>query len=204
MYRNLCRKPGFIGFYEQGAHGDGESLPPRVLYARVAQCSAPPAARSQLEKSHAYAESHNLELVEEFRLEDLGVSAFKGANADTGALGKFLEAVRANAIQKGSYLLVESLDRLSRQQVMKSLGIFTEIINAGINIATLADGRVCGRADRGLDCPKAPWRYPEAPTCPSMSLWPASAIGCPMGSLAPQRTTKIGRSKWVPNGALVG
>lgn len=98
--------------------------------------------RRQLEKSRAYAESHNLELVENFRLEDLGVSAFKGANADTGALGKFLEAVRASAIQKGSYLLVESLDRLSRQQVMKSLGIFTEIINAGINIATLADGRV--------------------------------------------------------------
>lgn len=98
--------------------------------------------RRQLEKSRAYAESHNLELVEDFRLEDLGVSAFKGANADNGALGKFLEAVRANAIQKGSYLLVESLDRLSRQQVMKSLGIFTEIINGGINIATLADGRV--------------------------------------------------------------
>src|SRR5437588_1867563 len=74
--------------------------------------------RRQLEKSRAYAESHNLELVEDFRLEDLGVSAFKGANADNGALGKFLEAVRANAIQKGSYLLVESLDRLSRQQVM--------------------------------------------------------------------------------------
>jgi len=98
--------------------------------------------RRQLDKSRAYAAEHNFALMEQFRLEDLGISAFKGANADTGALGKFLGAVRAGTIEKGSYLLVESLDRLSRQQVMKSLGIFTEIINAGINIATLADGRI--------------------------------------------------------------
>jgi DNA invertase Pin-like site-specific DNA recombinase len=98
--------------------------------------------RRQLELSQHYARQHGLELLEEFRLEDIGVSAFKGANASDGALGRFLEAVRTNKIQRGSYLLVESLDRLSRQEVLKSLGIFTEIINSGINLVTLCDQRV--------------------------------------------------------------
>jgi DNA invertase Pin-like site-specific DNA recombinase len=96
----------------------------------------------QLELSQRYATQHGLQLDEGFRLEDIGVSAFKGANVSEGALGQFLEAVRANKIEPGSYLLVESLDRLSRQEVLKSLGIFTEIINSGINLVTLSDERV--------------------------------------------------------------
>lgn len=97
--------------------------------------------RRQLERSQAYAREHGLDLDEYFRLEDLGVSAFKGANVNEGALGRFLNAVNKGEIPENSYLLVESLDRLSRQEVLKSLSIFTAIINAGITIVTLADGR---------------------------------------------------------------
>src|SRR4029078_9896368 len=35
----------------------------------------------------------------------------------------------------------ESLDRLSRQEVRKSLSLFLDLLNAGINIVTLGDGR---------------------------------------------------------------
>ena len=63
--------------------------------------------RRQLEQSVAYAADHGLELVEDFPLKDLGVSAFKGAHVIGGALGRFLEAVRTQAIAPGSYLLVE-------------------------------------------------------------------------------------------------
>ena len=98
--------------------------------------------RRQLELSQAYAAEHDLDLVEEDQLEDIGLSAFKGDNIKEGALGKFLESVKAETIQPGSYLLVESLDRISRQEVRKSLSIFLSIIDAGINIVTLADGRV--------------------------------------------------------------
>jgi DNA invertase Pin-like site-specific DNA recombinase len=38
-------------------------------------------------------------------------------------------------------LLVESLDRLSRQQIMSALGRLAEIVNAGIDVVTLADGQ---------------------------------------------------------------
>ena len=43
--------------------------------------------RRQLEASSDYAAKHGLELVEESRLQDIGISAFKGANVSEGALG---------------------------------------------------------------------------------------------------------------------
>jgi DNA invertase Pin-like site-specific DNA recombinase len=97
--------------------------------------------RRQLEASAAYAAAHGLELVEEDRLQDIGISAFRGANAADGVLGWFLEVAKAGKIP-GSFLLVESLDRLSRQEPRKSLRIFLDIIDAGINIVTLMDNHV--------------------------------------------------------------
>ncbi|MEI9406936.1 recombinase family protein [Mesorhizobium argentiipisi] len=99
--------------------------------------------RRQLELSERYAEKHGLELVEEFRLEDIGVSAFRGANLSIdSSLGRFLQIVRKGEVPAGSYLLLESLDRLSRQDVFTSLSLFTDIIKAGIKIVTLADDQV--------------------------------------------------------------
>ena len=98
--------------------------------------------RRQLDASASYAAANGLDLVDEFRLEDIGISAFKGANVAEGALGRFLEAAKAGKISAGSFLLVESLDRLSRQEVRKSLTIFLSIVDAGVNIVTLADNRI--------------------------------------------------------------
>jgi DNA invertase Pin-like site-specific DNA recombinase len=98
--------------------------------------------RRQLEQSRAYAEANGLELAEGAELEDIGVSAFKGANVRDGALGVFLDAVRAGTVKPGSFLLVESLDRLTRQHLLKAQSLFLSIIQAGINLVTLADGRI--------------------------------------------------------------
>jgi DNA invertase Pin-like site-specific DNA recombinase len=105
--------------------------------------------RRQLEASRQYAESHGLDLAEGAELEDIGVSAFKGANVREGALGRFLEAVRAGSVKRGSYLIVESLDRLSREQVLTAQSLFLSIIQAGINLVTLMDGKVykAGKVD---------------------------------------------------------
>jgi DNA invertase Pin-like site-specific DNA recombinase len=97
--------------------------------------------RRQKAMSQAYVEEHGLELVQDFSLEDIGVSAFGGQNAETGALGKFLAAVDAGQIPNGSYLLVESLDRISRETPQRALGTFLRIINSGIVLVTIADGR---------------------------------------------------------------
>src|SRR5262249_57958368 len=80
----------------------------------------------QLEASAAYAAKHNLTLLESDQMRDIGISAFRGANIAIGALGRFLEAVKTKKVPGGSYLLVENLDRLSRQQATKALSIFLE------------------------------------------------------------------------------
>lgn len=96
--------------------------------------------RRQLERSREYAAENNLRLDE--MLHDIGISAYTGANVRSGALGQFLQLVQNGQIKRGSYLLVESLDRLSRLQVRNALGPFIELINAGITIVTLADKQV--------------------------------------------------------------
>ena len=57
-------------------------------------------------------------------------------------MGRFLEAVRVGSVKRGSYLIVESLDRLSREQVLTAQSLFLSIIQAGINLVTLMDGKV--------------------------------------------------------------
>ena len=98
--------------------------------------------RRQLEASRAYAAANDLELVEGAELEDIGVSAFRGANVRDGALGQFLRAVKEGVVKPGSFLIVESLDRLSREQVLTAQSLFLSIIQAGINLVTLTDNRV--------------------------------------------------------------
>lgn len=96
--------------------------------------------RRQLERSRKYALDNGLELDESLR--DIGVSAFTGKNIYEGALGTFLQLVQKGQIERGSYLLVESLDRLSRLQVRHALGPFIALINAGVIIVTLMDNQV--------------------------------------------------------------
>lgn len=97
--------------------------------------------RRQLELSERYAFEHGLELATDFELKDLGVSAFTGDNVTSGALGRFIACVTAGEIPIGSYLLVESLDRLSRATPRLALPRFLDIVNAGVILVTLADNR---------------------------------------------------------------
>ena len=101
--------------------------------------------RRQSDLSKNYAEANGLELDTKLNLRDLGISAFDKSNLNKGALGQFLRLVEDGMIPRGSYLLVESLDRLSRDKVMDALGIFLNILNAGIIIVTLADNQVYSR-----------------------------------------------------------
>lgn len=73
---------------------------------------------------------------------DLGVSAFRGANSETGRLGDFLEAVKAGQVPQGSVLLVEALDRISRLTPRKAVKVLEGIIEEGITVVTVSDGRV--------------------------------------------------------------
>ena len=96
--------------------------------------------RRQTELSKNYADQHGLTLDSSLHMHDLGISAYDRSNLNRGALGVFLEAVNQGRIIPGSFLLVESLDRLSRAQVMEALQVFISILNQGITIVTLGDG----------------------------------------------------------------
>jgi DNA invertase Pin-like site-specific DNA recombinase len=102
--------------------------------------------RRQLEASEVYAKAHGLVLDQEFRLVDEGKSAFRGAHRREGALRLFLEAVKNGKVIAGSVLIVESLDRLSREKITDALTLFMEIINAGIEVVTLMDGQHYSKA----------------------------------------------------------
>jgi DNA invertase Pin-like site-specific DNA recombinase len=98
--------------------------------------------RRQLEASKAYAAAEGLDLDDDAQLEDIGISAYRGANLRDGALGQFLNAVKAGVVKPGSYLLVESLDRLSREELLPAHTLFLSIVQAGINLVTLTDEKV--------------------------------------------------------------
>jgi len=97
--------------------------------------------RRQTELSERYCADHNLTLAD-VPFEDKGVSAFKGRHATTGALSDFLSLVNSGNIKKGSHLLIESFDRLSREESKKALIRFLGLLEAGIVIVTLADNKV--------------------------------------------------------------
>jgi len=97
--------------------------------------------RRQLEAGEKYAKENGLILDKSLSMQDLGLSAYHGVHRTKGALGKFLKLVEAGQIEKGSVLIVENLDRLSREDVLDALNQFTGIIQAGISIVTLQDGQ---------------------------------------------------------------
>src|SRR5688500_8402325 len=86
--------------------------------------------RRQKTGSQEWVSARDLVIDDNFRLADEGVSAFRGANvSDTAALGRLLKMVKAKQIPAGSILLVESLDRLSRQEILPALEIFITLLN---------------------------------------------------------------------------
>lgn len=97
--------------------------------------------RRQTALAEEYAKQHGLTLDSELRLRDLGVSAFRGDNAAVGALGAFLQAIRDGLVPKGSLLLVEALDRISRKQARKAVRILEEVLEGGVDVVTLNDGK---------------------------------------------------------------
>jgi len=97
--------------------------------------------RRQTEAARKWAQARGLELDESTSYLDAGVSAFSGTNAETGRLGEFLQAIKDGIVPRGSYLLVESLDRISRRKPRPAVRVMESICDEGVAVVTLADGR---------------------------------------------------------------
>ncbi|WP_375750031.1 recombinase family protein [Vibrio sp. HN007] len=88
------------------------------------------------------AEKFDLPINEDFVMTDKGLSAFHGHHKSKGALGIFLEAVENKVIKPGSVLIVESLDRLSREQPYVAQATLAALVDADIKVVTAADEQV--------------------------------------------------------------
>ncbi len=91
----------------------------------------------QIERAVEYADNYNLTLIDPERYVDLGLSGYHGDNSVNGRLGVFLDCLNAGRIKTPCILLSESLDRLSREEVLNAFSQFTQIVQAGVIITTL-------------------------------------------------------------------
>lgn len=96
----------------------------------------------------AFLEREGLVLDTSLKFVDAGVSGYKGKHRadDTKALGNFLSLVKSGRIPAGSYLVVENLDRLSREAVTKALSLLLNLIEAGVCVVQLSPTEVIYRS----------------------------------------------------------
>ncbi|EJB8438703.1 recombinase family protein [Vibrio parahaemolyticus] len=94
-----------------------------------------------------FCAEHKVDLNEVISLKDLGVSAYRGLNLTLGSFSQTIKKFKSGEIKKkfnedgeiNTYLIVESLDRITRTGPFKSTQIFTELLEY-TNIVVLADG----------------------------------------------------------------
>lgn len=110
-----------------------------VRFSSEAQAKGSSLAR-QTEAAQRWADENGYQL-SSTTFRDLGVSAFKGDNSSIGRLAAFLEAVENGVVPKGAALLVENLDRVSRQKHRKATRVLEDILEAGVDVVTLQDGK---------------------------------------------------------------
>ncbi len=77
----------------------------------------------------------NVQYIQSKIINDSGVSAYDGSNILDGELGKFIIDAENGKIEQGSLLILEALDRLSRQKISESRKLIQRIFDAGIKIA---------------------------------------------------------------------
>lgn len=98
--------------------------------------------RRQTELAEQYAHVHGL-ILSDKNFQDLGISAFKEGNRPS--LGDMLEAIEKGHIEQGSTIIIESLDRLSRQGIDVTQQIIKSILQRNVFIASLVDGLLLNR-----------------------------------------------------------
>lgn len=103
--------------------------------------------RRQLEWGPTVCSFKGWTLDTSLHLEDLGISAFRGRNAAKGNLAAFLEAIRSHRVAPGDVLLLEALDRLTRQDIDPAWELFRSILKAGVEIYTREPVRHYVRSD---------------------------------------------------------
>ena len=145
--------PKMVAFRFGAGYFSGMKAPLVICYARY---STPDQAhgdseRRQTRMADAWEKRKGLKIDASLRYWDKGILAFRGKNQKEGELFHLLEFVKSGKVPPGSYLLVENLDRLSRQDPMVSITLLNELLSSGLRVVSLTDGVEYDSKHRGLD-----------------------------------------------------
>ncbi len=77
---------------------------------------------------------------------DLGRSAWKGVHLKSGNLGKFAARIMTHELPNDGVLVVEELDRLSRQKARVTQRWIEDVCDAGMRVATVKGERIISAA----------------------------------------------------------
>jgi DNA invertase Pin-like site-specific DNA recombinase len=96
--------------------------------------------RRQTEAAADWCKRNSIALDASLTLRDEGVSAFRGKNRenpDVHGMACFLQAVKTGRVPAGSFLILENLDRLTRESIVPAVNLFTGLLMAGVKIVQL-------------------------------------------------------------------
>src|SRR5271155_2053498 len=79
--------------------------------------------KRQVDKSKKICEQQGWQLDDKLTLMDLGVSAYRGRHARTGALKGFIDAIKLGEVKTGRYLIIEKINRLTRQSFFDAIDL---------------------------------------------------------------------------------
>ena len=103
----------------------------------------------QLEGTQRYVEREGLEIVTTYS--DRGVSAFRGKNRRVGELALILRHIETGVIRPGEALVIESIDRLSRQPPLDALETLKAILKTGVVVHSVFDNKTFTLATLNAD-----------------------------------------------------
>lgn len=128
-------------------------LPPAYSYLRYSSDPQGEGDSTRRQKSGpvAWCKRNGRVLDTSLTFEDRGTSAFRGRHRKDGSpLAQFLADVQSGRIVKGSVLIIENLDRLSRENPWDAVPLLCSIVNAGITVVTLSPSEVTYERGRDL------------------------------------------------------
>ena len=108
----------------------------------------------QADSAALWCAANGHQLDQQLALSDRGRSAYSGQHL-RGALGRFLELAQSGHLGSNPVLLVEAIDRLSRQEPLDAIEtILSGLVGSGVRVVTLEDQQEYSRLTIAKDASK--------------------------------------------------
>ena len=103
----------------------------------------------QLLELDKFEKNTGIKIVKKYR--DNGRSAYRGDNSRRGEFRLLLENIESGEIRPGDYLVVESIDRITRQRVLDGVELIQKILKSGVKLYTTTDQKIYSVEDPSED-----------------------------------------------------